>query len=258
MKKNYQAYYEAIIEDFSRLKTILLQIDVDDEQLREIKEAILQLDLDPHKIFECTAELNKIFVKNNALYGALKASVDENKELELTQSLIYEKLLLSMWDRFQFDLDRHTNGLKMQCIENDWVKQFIKLIEGQDVNILDSDQETFLLKATKAQSFKIIQELLNRGADPFIGNKFGESAFSLALQDQNIHLAKIYLDLKNHPEEVKRQSEQDIFPKDFYQEVAHLLQENSLQLDEKVIQESFMRISENYQLLGADTEDLWS
>lgn len=120
--------------------------------------------------------------------------------------------------------------------------------------------ETFLMHLAKnALDIKLIKRSVENGANPFLTNHSGDSAFSMALRNDNIDLCQYFLK-QAAPQEhwTKIQTQISTDPQGFIHYIAanmHELKEDlGLQISEAVI--CFKEAKNALQRLGESTEDL--
>lgn len=65
------------------------------------------------------------------------------------------------------------------------------LDKGADINYLNNKGETALMQAAKINSLWKTETLLKAGANPFIKNRNGKTAFDLATEKENTYIAEI-------------------------------------------------------------------
>lgn len=63
--------------------------------------------------------------------------------------------------------------------------------KGADINYLNDKGETALMQAAKMNSLWKTENLINAGADPFIKDRNGKTAFDLATEKDNTYIAEI-------------------------------------------------------------------
>jgi len=81
--------------------------------------------------------------------------------------------------------------------EEDNVDKFkFVFIKPQDINALDGEGDTLLMKAVTYGSKWIISALLSSGANPLIGDKHGNTALSIAVGKGDQEHAKQFIKLK--------------------------------------------------------------
>ena len=274
-KRDYPFAYNNLREEYERIKSVLINIEFQDEKLSSIKDQMLKYSMPEIKDMLTHLKETKDFIipflKEIQHANSLIDEVDEQK---LSSEVLHIKLVNQLLYRFTSDLNRIIEDIKLQCIENDWVDSLLKLVDTDDINSLEDSGNTLLMRATscKYPSIKIINKLLELGADPFTKCRFSETPFSKAINNDNWELAKKYLEHKitslNQDELITSELKvlyklcNELEVEKFYFDLAHDLFSseitNILGLDPASTEICLLHIKENYEALGKDSDILYT
>ena len=132
------------------------------------------------------------------------------------------------------------------------------------VNAQDELGNSPIIYATKYHSYKIIELLLAYNASPFSTNKFGDSAFSIAVENRNTQLVKDFLLPKKH--EITKAGLKQILSieddREFYYDLAQMLSIKDTNLTKilgltfRAEKTCFLKAIEVCDFLAKDTSDL--
>lgn len=172
--------------------------------------------------------IEKVFGYNDLLYSAIDKRYYQIVKILVDRGVDINSTYSSSW------LISHQTPLHHACKNGDYIMVQLLLNKGADVDIkdefnktplhvavqeghvhtvvtllnhgadvnsffytFDDNYYTALLLACEKGNEEIAKLLLNRGADVNIENKFGLTAFSLAVRNGHSNIAKILLDLEN-------------------------------------------------------------
>lgn len=203
----------------------------------------------------------------------LQELMSKKEETKASDSNIKSKVLDMLIERFTDSFNRVVEDIKLECMQKDLLESLLSLINPQEINKVEADGDTLLMKAT-LQPYppkKIIEFLLKNGADPFITCRFEKTPFSEAISKDNLGLTIAYLKQKSSlcdtldrtklSESVAKLSAQDS-EAEVYKELAKMLHKESeiskiLGLTEGGLQSCYLDISQVYESLGQDSEVLF-
>ncbi len=272
IKKDYPYAYNSLREGYEQTKNCVKNIDLHDKDLNTMKDRLFVGEMP--KTGDMFADLKNTQSIINQTISSLKeieaqydSKASDNPDL-LSKTKIYIQTISTLVSRFVGSLNSLTEDLKLQSLQHDWEDSLLKLVDAKEIDHRDKDGNTLLMKATsQAQPpAKIINKLLELGADPFTKCRFDETPFSKAIGNDNLDLAKIYFHYKvdhlSQPAKVialgaLQKLEAASTPKIFYEELALDLQDSSLTdvlgLDQDSIQTCLTHVGKGYEALGLDS-----
>ncbi|AVP88043.1 hypothetical protein phytr_11180 [Candidatus Phycorickettsia trachydisci] len=254
-QKNYPGAYKGLLNEFKNLKNFTTKLNFEEEDLNQIKNQLLEYDM--------SAEFDLVNLKD-----AQKFIKPIEKALARSEQDTTNFKALSMCVKnFNDNLNQVIEDIKLECIQNDWADNLLKIVgtKRDDINALDESGNTILMHATSLHcpSMRVINKLLELKADPFIPCAFDETPFSKAIKAENVDLAQKYLghkaSLLGEAAQPKIKGMMDklceaSLPEDFYFTLAQDLSDSSfteaLGWKADVTDTCVMHIKDNYEILG--------
>ena len=140
-------------------------------------------------------KINVDLLKNNLL-SFTNYIAKCNHSWTLNSKLLNIKVGKNLIEEYEQDLKFIILDLSQNCFEKD----LVDIIDLQEDNIdyIDEGGNTFLMKAITHGSNKIADKLLDLKADPFIGDNYGNTAFSIAIEKQNLTYAKKFINIRGN------------------------------------------------------------
>lgn len=266
--RSYTQSYRNLCENYNSIQSKITKIRFQDPSLEELRKQIVTLNL---------PENPDILGNLKNIQKAIKPKVDKfDERMQIFKEDFYGDKPLStevanaaalhlMLCRFKADLKKIIQDIKLECLMDDKDEILFKIIDTANIE----DNTTLLLEATSQPlpPKKIIKKLLDAGADPFIQCGFNDTPFSQAVGENNVELAKLYLDYKIHrleEDNITLNSLQRLLEapngKIFYEELAKALQDtaitDTLGLDPGAISTCSVYVGLSYEALGYDSSIL--
>lgn len=214
--------------------------------------------------FLCILQPSNLIISDDILINLKHIQITLNNYPNESNFDENEKLINILISFFRNNINSSVQNILLKCVEYDFVEGLCKLINSDEINKLDEDNNTLLTYATshKYPSLKSIDKLLEFKADPFIECRFHETAFSRAIENNNLDLATRYCKIKiplSNVFDILDQFNKDSDSKNYYQELTKIISDekitNMLGLNSKTIRTIRLHIMENYNGLGFDSNE---
>ncbi|MDF2965756.1 MAG: hypothetical protein K0Q51_1144 [Rickettsiaceae bacterium] len=146
--------------------------------------------------------------------------------------------------------DMAQKALTVNLMHQGKIDELIKLYNEElkkEIDEPDNTGNTLLMYATTHENFPLIKKLLSLGANPFKGDKYNNSSFSIALNNRNESITTEFLKMIYKTDEFNNEKGINFYMKKLIQDKNELTEK--LQVSKDDAEECFTQVNDFYQSL---------